>query len=390
MPHKKRVSVLTNIVYPLKRQIIPNHPPWCDYEFTVNDYQSPHDYLVVIHNLSQPLHLQCERDKTIFIAYDPPEVIPYDLYPSQFLNQFQWVLSIDENCPHAGRIDSHFGLPWHIGHIPVWWKDVTGDDSPTAPMLTFEELKECHRHPKSKELSMIARGNFLQDGNHQLRYDFALALQEHFGERFNLFGVGIHPIKDKLEAFAPYRFAVVVDNSQHKNYFSEKIMESFLCGTFPFYFGCPNIGDFFPKNSFREINIHNVEEAIQIIEEGIANNIDKTYQKDLEEARNLTLFKYNTFQLIVDIIEKIDHLQAKTSWEPKPLQNNTLLPWNDVVHENFVHLFLAYLNRWESFLEHSPTPIRFLANFLRKIQHVLKLVLLRVSRSIPHKPGGKE
>jgi hypothetical protein len=40
-------------------------------------------------------------------------------------------------------------------------------------------------------------------------------------------------------------FHVAVENSKHRNYFTEKIVDAFITKTIPLYWGCPNIGDFF-------------------------------------------------------------------------------------------------------------------------------------------------
>lgn len=43
----------------------------------------------------------------------------------------------------------------------------------------------------------------------------------------------------------PYQFSIILENSQQDNYFTEKILDCFLCKTVPIYWGCPNIGEFF-------------------------------------------------------------------------------------------------------------------------------------------------
>lgn len=41
------------------------------------------------------------------------------------------------------------------------------------------------------------------------------------------------------------QFVVVIENSSHPNYFTEKLLDALLCQCVPLYWGCTNIGDFF-------------------------------------------------------------------------------------------------------------------------------------------------
>jgi hypothetical protein len=40
-------------------------------------------------------------------------------------------------------------------------------------------------------------------------------------------------------------FSIIIENTQQKNYFTEKIVDCFLAKSIPLYWGCPNICDFF-------------------------------------------------------------------------------------------------------------------------------------------------
>lgn len=58
-------------------------------------------------------------------------------------------------------------------------------------------------------------------------------------------GRGYAPFEDKQDGLAPYKFSVVIENTQEPNYFTEKIVDAVLCETVPIYWGCPNIAEFF-------------------------------------------------------------------------------------------------------------------------------------------------
>lgn len=58
-------------------------------------------------------------------------------------------------------------------------------------------------------------------------------------------------------------FHIAIENSKNQNYFSEKIVDSFITKTIPIYWGCSNIEDFFDQRGF--ITFNTEEEFFNII-----------------------------------------------------------------------------------------------------------------------------
>jgi hypothetical protein len=61
----------------------------------------------------------------------------------------------------------------------------------------------------------------------------------------------------KLPLFETFQFSIVIECSKQNNYFTEKLIDSFMTGTVPIYWGCPSIGNFFNLNGilvFNDIN----------------------------------------------------------------------------------------------------------------------------------------
>jgi hypothetical protein len=85
-----------------------------------------------------------------------------------------------------------------------------------------------------------------------------------------------------------------LENSRCADYWTEKLSDAFLAGAFPIYHGCPNILDYFEKNSLAEINIEHPEEALEKIEQVLQAEISESA---LLEARNRILDRYNLFVL---------------------------------------------------------------------------------------------
>jgi len=97
---------------------------------------------------------------------------------------------------------------------------------------------------KDKNCSIILSGKAFLPGQ-RLRHTICQQVQgiDKFGG-----GTAAGHIFDKLDSLKNYKFSFVVENCQHYNYFTEKIIDAFVTGCIPLYWGCPNIGDFFDIN----------------------------------------------------------------------------------------------------------------------------------------------
>ena len=81
----------------------------------------------------------------------------------------------------------------------------------------------------------------------------------------------------------------------------------------PIYCGCPNVYDYFPKDSIIEIDIRDTKGSIEKIKKIISS--EGEYEKRLEsvkEARRRVLEEYNIFAMISKIVEN----SKKTTFTP--------------------------------------------------------------------------
>ena len=95
-------------------------------------------------------------------------------------------------------------------------------------------------YKKNKNLSIIASSKTIMKG-HKLRH----AAIEIFGDDMDVYGRGWNEIEAKLEGLKDYRFSVAIENCKRDYWFTEKLIDCFMTGTIPIYWGCPSIGDFF-------------------------------------------------------------------------------------------------------------------------------------------------
>ena len=76
---------------------------------------------------------------------------------------------------------------------------------------------------------------------------------------------------------------------------SEKLFDSYLGLSFPFYSGAPNVNDYFPSNSLRKIDINNLDKSIEIIEECIENNLYENNSNEILYSKKFNLYRAKSF-----------------------------------------------------------------------------------------------
>ena len=100
-------------------------------------------------------------------------------------------------------------------------------------------------------------------------------------------------------------FHVAIENSQSKNYFTEKIIDAFITKTIPIYRGCSNIGDFFNQKGFLTFNTE--EEFFNIIN-SLTEEDYYSRKEYIEENYKLGIYYAEIFNRIADILEQIIEL----------------------------------------------------------------------------------
>ncbi len=170
--------------------------------------------------------------------------------------------------------------------------------------MGFDELASFKGNSKHKQKKMsVIISNKVYNRDHLNRIKFVEKLKKHYQDKLDVFGIGFNAIEDKWDAIADYKYHIVLENSSYLDYWTEKLADCYLAGSFPFYYGCKNIDKYFPPNSYIPIDINDFAKTIEVIDQSIENN---TYEKNIElieESRNLVLYKYNLFELICSICD---------------------------------------------------------------------------------------
>lgn len=138
-------------------------------------------------------------------------------------------------------------------------------------------------YEKTKLISMIYSSKQFTEG-HKLRFEVA----NRFGHLMDAMGSGKTGVAlpKKISSCDVYAFSIAIENCRRDYYFTEKIIDCFLTGTVPIYWGCPSIGKFFNTDGFFIFNT--IDELYDIIRD--QNKLIEFYT----ERGNIILENYNT------------------------------------------------------------------------------------------------
>jgi hypothetical protein len=286
-----KVKLTTSFpAWPLLRQTPGWRGEWDGYKFYVNDDAIVDcDYWVVYDGLLKPETAICPNDNIIFIASEPPDIKHYS---SNFLNQFSLVISCDNTIHHPNNLIEQQSLPWMVGIRQLHGKYET--------LLDFDTLDSSTNNiVKQKLLSVICSTKTITKGQRQ-RLSFIENLAEEHGNKIDIFGRGFNEVPDKWDSIAPYKYHLVMENSDINDYFTEKLTDAFLGRAYPIYWGCPNLEKYFPKESFFRIQLGDWPKISEIID-------SELYEKSIghiDVARNMVLHRYNLFSMLTNTFKQ--------------------------------------------------------------------------------------
>ena len=147
--------------------------------------------------------------------------------------------------------------------------------------------EDFYIYPKDKNISIVCSNKRYLNG-HILRHECV----NLFKDVIDIYGNGYNPIDQKIISLKNYRYQIVIENTKKDFWFTEKLIDCFVTGTVPIYYGCPSIDKFFDTNGM--IIFNNLEELNKIIKnlnadiynsmmDSIINNYKKAHQYILAE-----------------------------------------------------------------------------------------------------------
>jgi hypothetical protein len=111
--------------------------------------------------------------------------------------------------------------------------------------------------------------------------------------------------KQKYSTIKDYKFCLTIENSREKNYISEKFYDCILTNTIPIYYGCSNIKDYWPENSYFLLESITDYDYLLATLNYINKNCDTLYKQMLPDILKMKIKYFNDFNLITKIINSI-------------------------------------------------------------------------------------
>lgn len=182
---------------------------------------------------------------------------PHNLIPKQYeyainnINKFEKIFTYDKNLL---KISDKFEL------LPIGG--------------CWIEQEDRKIYEKTKLISTVISSKNSLTG-HKLRHEIVKTVNN-----IDIFGYNHQKLPTKIESLKDYMFSIVVENERLDYLFTEKIIDCFMTGTIPIYWGCPSIGDFFDINGILTFN--DINELNQIVK----NINQKTYSDSFKAIQN--------------------------------------------------------------------------------------------------------
>jgi hypothetical protein len=300
----------------LFRQTVSGSGRWNDIQFTT-ECPEECDYIVVLNHPVQNIKSKCRKGGRILIIQEPP--YENNNYLIDHFPYFDIIISAFDKKYSPNIIHTQGGLPWLID------KD-------------FQELCDLIlvENKKLDKASWVTSTKNLNSG-HEPRLKFLDQLKKR-KDLVDLFGRGLNPIDNKFDGIYPYKYALAIENYSDNNYWTEKVSDAYLSWSMPIYYGCKNLHDFFPENSFIEIDIHKAEEAFEIIDKAIKDKLWDKNKNAIKEARELILHKYQLFPFVAGIIDTIKKNEDSD-------KISVFIPLDPNKSRGFVDKIKAYIHR---------------------------------------------
>lgn len=211
----------------------------------------PYDYTVVIN--SPPPNTYLNKDRTIIFHMEPNMEISPQIWgewsnPQGFLKVFKH--STDYN-----------NLQWHMNRT----------------YTQFMEELEAPPPQKEDKVSIIISGKYTDIG-HVHRWNLATALSQSdipiafygMNNRYNLPNhLGPLPHLTKDIGMYQYKYHIAIENNSNYNYVTEKIVDGILAECLTFYWGAPNTRQYIDKMAYIELDLSNIDNAINTIRKAI-------------------------------------------------------------------------------------------------------------------------
>lgn len=256
-------------------------------DFTTDD---DYDYAVIFNNTTEKLKPQA---KTITVIQEP-SWSSVNLN-NQFLTNSDYLIIHD---PKAFEDLYQIELGRRVFESPAY---MFYHDHVHRSFFYGSEAVE-----KTRKLSIIVSSLSLDIGNYGKRLKLLRKILNSDLD-IDIYGKGFSipdsrykgSLEYKYAGLLPYEYSIAIENSNEKNYITEKFFDCALCNTVPIYNGAPNISAVYNERYFRTIDLDSPT-VIQDIK-AIISEAAPALTSDTNKMRYFQ--RYNLYNLLKDVVK---------------------------------------------------------------------------------------
>lgn len=257
------------------------------------------DWLVVGDKIYADFYTSIPRERRILFCLEPT----MRKYPIDFIEQFGFFVSHYKCERYSGVwIESNSCIGWFAG---------MGFGRHNGPQndIKFKKLSDVEGYvvkQKTRNISIISSLNKVYEG-HLARVAFLEALQAEFGDRMDYFGREINPVDDKLDAIAPYKYHIAIENARENFYWTEKLADAWVGWSLPIYCGDPTILQQVPDVAGIEIiDVADIHSSIEKIKHLLNEDPYENRKEAIKKCREWVIKESNLYEKACKIIESAD------------------------------------------------------------------------------------
>jgi alpha(1,3/1,4) fucosyltransferase len=206
------------------------------------DQHDEGDLLILI---DRPAVIKAKAPRTIAVLYEPDNIIPNN-YEKEFLVSCEKVLTWDDRIVDNEKfIKSNFTAELQNAIMPT--PDEVFKNYHTRKLLCLMNTHKQSSHPNSLYGKRAVAIRFFS----QYPNDFDL-----WGRNWHHLNLPTYKgaTNDKLKTLANYKFCLAYENCDHAyGYISEKMLDCFMVGVVPVYWGAPNVREHIPPECFVDV-----------------------------------------------------------------------------------------------------------------------------------------
>jgi hypothetical protein len=265
------------------------------------------DWIVVFDDVAHSIATRVPLSRRILFVTEPPGQKSYSTYA---VNQFGTVVSPYRVDGFRGRwLASHPAINWFYG-VAV------GQDGTITSRLGLTDLRNMPvPADKAARISVVSSTKNKLPGQ-RARLRLLDRLRRAFPDDIDVFGRGFQQISDKADVIAPYRYHLVLENSDCPHFWTEKLADAYLGYSLPIFSGCRNVTNYFSERSMVQLpNVDDHEGAAAIIGDLLKSDPWSDRLGDIRAARVELVERQNIFSVIARLTEAIEHVHHHSTEE---------------------------------------------------------------------------